>query len=353
LSFSTAFAVTSFSAQVKQSQRIFMAQFLSTKTVSAGIITIVLLFTILGFWWSFAPDTFDVRKNAHDMASAQGHQVVTGYTTTSTLIKVTELMLGKNGGYLTNDVMPPGIFMDNIPAWEFGVLEMSRDLALSMRKDFSRSQSQSLENPQLVQAQPYYNNDNNRWILPSSESRYEKAVEQLYLYQAELGNITNSNTQFYARADNLRDWLKQVEKRLGSLSQKLSASVGSDVINTELAGDSEARQSTPQTPVLRNKTSWFKLDDNFYEARGASWALLHFLKAVEIDFKDVLEKKNATVSLRQIIRELEATQETVFTPVILNGDGFGMLANHSLVMANYISRANAALIELSELLNQG
>jgi hypothetical protein len=77
------------------------------------------------------------------------------------------------------------------------------------------------------------------------------------------------------------------------------------------------------------------------------------LKAVEIDFKDVLENKNATVSVRQIIRELEATQETMFSPVILNGDGFGMLANHSLVMANYISRANAALIELSELLNQG
>jgi hypothetical protein len=105
--------------------------------------------------------------------------------------------------------------------------------------------------------------------------------------------------------------------------------------------------------LTRNKTSWFKLDDNFYEARGASWALLHFLKAVEVDFRDVLENKNATISLRQIIRELEATQETVYTPVILNGDGFGMLANHSLVMANYISRANAALIELSELLNQG
>ena len=173
------------------------------------------------------------------------------------------------------------------------------------------------------------------------------------MYQAELGNVTNSNTQFYARADNLRDWLKQMEKRLGSMSQKLSASVGSDVINTELAGDSKATQSTPQSPVVSNKTSWFQLDNNFYEARGASWALLHFLKAVEIDFKDVLENKNATVSVRQIIRELEATQETMFSPVILNGDGFGMLANHSLVMANYISRANAALIELSELLNQG
>jgi hypothetical protein len=39
--------------------------------------------------------------------------------------------------------------------------------------------------------------------------------------------------------------------------------------------------------------------------------------------------------------------------MILNGGGFGILANHSLVMANYISRANAALIELSEILNQG
>ena len=84
-----------------------------------------------------------------------------------------------------------------------------------------------------------------------------------------------------------------------------------------------------------------------------SWALIHFLKAVEVDFADVLEKKNALVSLRQIIRELEATQETVFSPFILNGSGFGIVANHSLVMANYISRANAALIELSELLTQG
>ena len=78
-----------------------------------------------------------------------------------------------------------------------------------------------------------------------------------------------------------------------------------------------------------------------------------FLKAVEIEFNDVLEDKNALVSLQQIIRELEATQQSVFSPMILNGSGFGMLANHSLVMANYISRANAALIEISELLNQG
>ena len=67
----------------------------------------------------------------------------------------------------------------------------------------------------------------------------------------------------------------------------------------------------------------------------------------------MLRKKNAQVSLQQIIRELEGTQETVWSPMILNGSGFGLLANHSLVMASYISRANAAIIDLRDLLSQG
>ena len=112
-------------------------------------------------------------------------------------------------------------------------------------------------------------------------------------------------------------------------------------------------QSTYTQSNLALKTSWWKIDDVFYESRGATWALLHFLKAVEIDFHDVLEKKNARVSLQQIIRELEASQESIWSPMILNGSGFGMLANHSLVMANYISRANAGLIDLNDLLSQG
>ena len=101
------------------------------------------------------------------------------------------------------------------------------------------------------------------------------------------------------------------------------------------------------------KTPWNKIDDVFYEARGTTYALIHLLKAVEYDFSDVLRKKNALVSLRQIIRELEATQEPVLSPVILNGNGFGLFANHSLVMASYVSRANAALIDLRDLLNRG
>lgn len=330
-----------------------MQQYLNVKWLSAGAAVIFILFWLLSVYWSFEPDVFDVNAAASKQASSTNQQVVTGYTVSNTLIKVTESLLNKSGGYLSNDVTPPSVFMDNMPSWEFGALEMVRDLALAMRKDFSRSQSQSRENPQLTKAQPDLNMNHLSWIIPSAESMYRDSIEQLYLYQADLSDPTMGEAQFFARADNLRDWLKQVEKRLGSLSQKLSASVGQERLNTDLAGDSSARQSTPTSANIVDKTSWWDLDDNFYEAKGASWALIHFLKAVEVDFADVLEKKNARVSLQQIIRELESTQQTVWSPMILNGSGFGMLANHSLVMANYISRANAALIELTELLNQG
>jgi hypothetical protein len=323
-----------------------MEKNLDRRWIIASVSFVLVIIFFLVFYWNSEPDMFDVRADG-------AQKPVTGVTLTNTLHKVGSSLLDKPGGYLSNDVIPPSVFMDDMPSWEFGVLEMVRDLALAMRTDFSRSQSQSLENPNLVVAQPKFNIDHRSWILPSAESQYRDALEAIEIYMLDLQDPTQGDAQFYARADNLRIWLKQVEKRMGSLSQRLSASVGQDRLNTDLAGDPAARQSTPNASQLQIKTSWWDLDNNFHEARGASWALLHFLKAVEVDFADVLEKKNALVSVRQIIRELEATQQTLWSPIILNGSGFGVLANHSLVMANYISRANAALIDLTELLEQG
>jgi hypothetical protein len=264
-----------------------------------------------------------------------------------------ETLLNKRGGYLSNDVLPPSIFLDNIPNWEFGVLVQIRDIARAMRNDFSRSQSQSTEDTDLIVAEPQFNFDNSSWLLPATESEYQDGVDALYRYLNRLQNPGNPEAQFYARADNLKDWLSQVSKRLGSLSQRLSASVGQTRFNTDLAGDAEAQQSTATSNQFAVKTAWSEIDDVFYETRGAAWALVHFLKAIEQDFEPVLQKKNSLVSLRQIIRELEGTQDELWSPMIMNGSGFGLFANHSLVMASYISRANSAVIDLRNLLEQG
>ncbi len=101
------------------------------------------------------------------------------------------------------------------------------------------------------------------------------------------------------------------------------------------------------------RTPWLQIDDIFFEARGTAWALVHFFRAAEFDFADVLEDKNARVSVRQIIRELEASLTPLRSPMVMNGGGYGLFANHSLVMANYLARANAGVINLRELLDQG
>ena len=316
-----------------------------------GVYLLVCVF--LGWWWDKEPDRFDVAAHASLDAANHNRQLVTGYITTATLSEVTRILLEKRGGYLSNDVFPPGVWMDNIPNWEFGVLVQIRDMARTMRLDFSRSQSQSAEDPDLSVAEGNFFFNNSSWVFPQTEDEYRTGRRHLEAYLDRLADPQQANAQFYARADNLKDWLVGVETRLGSLSQQLSASVGKRQLNVDLAGDTAATQSTQAPEETTLKTPWTQLDDVFYEARGQTWALIHLLKAVDLDFQEVLEKKNARVSLQQIIRELEGTQQTIWSPVILNGSGMGLLANHSLVMASYVSRANAALADLRRLLEQG
>jgi hypothetical protein len=308
---------------------------------------VLLLFTVISIYWSRMPDTLWVNRYVDE------ERTVIGYSTTDTLIRVAETMLDKPGGYLSNDRMPPSVFLDNIPNWEAGVLQQVRDLARVIRNDYSRSQSQSKEDEDVRDAEQGFFIDSNSWILPASESEYRKAIDGFRRYRNRLTHNSDSDAEFYARADNLREWLAQVEKRLGSVTRRLGDSVSATRINENLAGDPSAESSNPQADTIYVQTSWWEVDDIFFEARGTAWALVHFFRAAEFDFANVLEDKNASVSVRQIIRELEASLQPLHSPVILNGSGFGFFANHSLVMANYLARANSAVINLRELLDQG
>jgi hypothetical protein len=306
----------------------------------------------LAWWWDEEPDPFVPHEVAAIHAERAGARMVTGYTFSVTLIEMMRALLDKRGGYLSNDLFPPGVWMDNLPNWEFGVLVQVRDASRAMRVDMSRSQSQSAEDRDLSLAEPKFFFDSESWIFPETEDVYGEGIALLESYVTRLGKKEVGGAQFYARADNLRNWLAGVETRLGSLSQRLSSAVGKRQIDLD-AVRGEASGNVPVPSDLEVKTPWLEIDDVFYEARGQCWALVHLLKAADEDFAAVLENKSARVSLQQIIRELEATQQPVWSPVILNGTGFGFVANHSLVMASHISRANAAIIDLRALLSQG
>ena len=316
------------------------------KVTAAIIGVLVIIMCAVMFWASREPDMFWVNR------SANPDNATVGYSTVDTLVRVGETLLNKNGGYLTNDKLPPFLILDNIPSWELGVVNQMRDLGRVMRDDYTRSQSQSKEDPDVAEGAPKFFYDNNSWVFPTTESEYREGITQFRAYRQRLV-AGDPETVFYARADNLREWLSQVEKRLGSLTRRLGNSVARTRINEDLAGEAAAEASGSQPDTVDVRTSWWKTDNIFFEARGTAWALLHFFRAAEFDFAHVLEDKNAEASVRQIIRELEASLAPLRSPMVLNGSGYGLTANHSLVMANYLARANAAVLNLRDLLDQG
>lgn len=322
-------------------------------TLGLFTLTYLIVVLVLGILWSRSPGPFDVHEQALELADGNPSRLVSGAYTTATAIRIAETLLDKPGGYLTNDITPPGVYLDNIPNWEFGALTELRDLSDALRNHFSRAQSQSLEDRDLQVAQPQFNYNSNSWTLPSTESEYREGIRALHRYFKRLSDSKARDAQFFTRSDNLVAYLGMVEKRLGNYAQRLSYAVGQTQFNDALAGDPNAHQSTPTPEQEQRQTPWMQIDDVFFETRGYTWALLHTLQAIELDFEDVLRNKNAQVSIRQIIGKLKETQAPIWSPLILNGTGFGPMANHSLVMASYVARANAAVIDLRRLLEQG
>ena len=317
------------------------------------VVVYLLIAMIVGMYWSSEPDSFSVREHTRATANAMQREPVTGFATTATMIRIAETLLDKPGGYITNDIFPPGLWLDNVPNWEFGVLVQVRDLARAMRQDISRAQSQSSEDADLIIAEPQLHFDSDSWAIPSTESEYRRGITALKRYLDRLSSPDRADAQFYTRADSLNSWLADLETRLGSLSRTLGESVGKASIS-ETVADSEGQDPLDErTDGADVKTDWTKIDDVFYEARGSSWALLHIFRAIEVDFRKVLQDKNATASVKQIIIELEGAQGDMWSPVILNGSGFGIMANHSLTMAAYLSRANAAISDMRALLSRG
>ena len=209
---------------------------------------LAVLFTVnlvLMWVWSREPKPFEMSEVTAQYAAVAGREAVTGVAVVGTLIRLNEGQWNKAGGYISNDIAPPGVFLDNISNFEFGVLQQLRDLASSLRNDFSRSQSQSIADKNLENAQPLLMYSNDRWVVPTTEGKYREANAEFKAYLVRLTDPNQPSAQFYARADNLEAYLRLVEKQLGSLSQRLSASVTHTRHDTDLANDPNATQSTP------------------------------------------------------------------------------------------------------------
>jgi hypothetical protein len=321
---------------------------------SLALLAAVLLVNLaLMLYWGRQPASFDVAERTRTELDAVGGEPVPGVPMTAAMLGVGETLLGKPGGFLHNDRLPPGAIMDNMPSWECGVVMALRDAVQALRDDFTRSQTQSIENLEVKRADLKLAMDPKSWMLPAAEDAYAEGIDALRAY---LTDLAGGRARFYPRADNLAEYLALVEKRLGNFGVRLGAAAGASLgAGQGLPGPAQtAGAAGSMAPAsMPDRFDPGRVDDVFFCARGYSWALLHFMRAAQQDFGTVLADKNAGAQVQRIIHDLKGAIKPMRSPVVLNGGGFGLLANHSLVAASYVARVNASVIDLRMLLEQG
>lgn len=298
----------------------------------AILFLLLLLMLALGAYWSREPGMFPVQPAAPGQARP-------GQVTVKVLERLARGLTEKPGGYLDNDLLPPGSLIDDLPAWERGVLRQLRDLSFIMQVPAARDPLLPPLAPDLVEAASAFGVVPDAWGMPSVEGELARGRAALQRHALQLAGRDGAAVAM--REVQLQRWLQVTQERLDDLAARLNAAQ-----SASLAGRAMVAPGTEQVPA----TSWTQVDDVFFEARGSAWALLHLLKAAELDFVGVLASRHADLGLRAAIHEMEATQQPLWAPVVLNGSGFGVFANHSLVLANYLHRARAELAEVQGLL---
>jgi hypothetical protein len=272
----------------------------------------------------------DVDKKVHGAYFVRTNLALVNYMTTN---------------WMPNDVFWPTVFLDNMPHFQIGLLEVVRYNVRVLRDNLSRMRTTDKLDPDAEAAFTALSNDPYKWWFPSAESKWKVANTHLNSFY---GNLVSGKSHFYARADNLVELLNQYLSLMGGVNTRLINAPRD--IKTTLAVEEEKDQAGPKT-LVDIDIPWRQIDDNFYYAQGVAYALYESFKAIRSDFIDVLTDKNSVQLVDKILEVLGRSQ---FEPLIVfNGDPDSIFANHSLNLSGVFNDARQKINSLTVSLMQG
>ncbi len=248
--------------------------------------------------------------------------------------------------WLPNDIFWPTVFLDNMPNFQIGELEVVRYNVRVLRDNLSRLRTTDKLDPYVDKAFTALSNDPYKWWFPSAESKWKLAYAKLDEYYS---NLLVGDSHFYPRADNLVELLSQYASLMGGVNTRLVYAPGD--VKRVLSIEKGTEKGAPFPRKIEVHIPWHKVDDNFYYAQGVAYALLESFKAIRKDFIDVLTDKNSVPLVDKIIEDLKRCN---FEPLIVfNGDPDSIFANHSLNLSSIFNDARQKVNSLIVALMQG
>ena len=262
-------------------------------------------------------------------------------------VKVNELLMEQmRDNWLPNDLFWPTVFLDNMPSFQIGELEVVRYNIRVLRDNLSRMRTTDKLDRWAEGAFTALSNDPYKWWFPSAESKWQKAQNDLQAYYQGLKKGTSF---FYPRSDNLVELLNQYASLMGGVNTRLINATQRK--GTVLPVMEEDGKGSAGGDLVQLDIPWSQIDDNFYYAQGVAYALHASFKGIRIDFYEVLERKNSLGLTDKIIELLERCH---FEPwVVFNGDPDSIFANHSMNVSGPFNDARQKIYSLTVALQQG
>ena len=248
--------------------------------------------------------------------------------------------------WLPNDLYWPTVFLDNMPKFQLGELEVVRYNVRVLRDSLSRMRTTDKLDQHAEGAFTALSNDPFKWWFPSAEKKWKKASDDLGdFYQ----NLLAGESHFYPRADNLVELLEQYASLMGGANTRLINAPRD--MNEVLTVDDETEDRSEGSRMVDVDIPWYKIDDNFYYAQGVAYALYESFMAIRIDFIDILKDKNSVQLIDKIVEHLGRCD---FEPlVVFNGDMSSIFANHSMNLSGVFNDARQKVDSLIVALKQG
>jgi hypothetical protein len=246
---------------------------------------------------------------ASTLAVIMGHELHTGF------------------GWRPNDffLWGPKVAADNNADRQIGIIMAIRETTRVFKDHLTKVSSNEYD-PNLVAADLDFHYDPQRWIFPSSESKYEDGIRRLRLYVAGLRANPESSAE-----------LNQRSVELVRLFQTW----------TDLLGDAHARLYR-DTRSDGSPIRWWDCDHLFYRSQGYAYVIYHMMKAVRREYAVQIK---ADPVLGKLLDEATVAlgKAAVLTPVVvLNGSPAGIFANHRRNLDAYITEARQKMYSIRE-----
>jgi len=292
----------------------------------------VIIYAAAAFYYYRFSKPFDVPVSGN----------VNGLAYTNTLRIITEEMVDH---WPVNDIaFWPSNLLDNPQNFRLGQLEALRYATRLLRANLSRLRAEDPINPYVDAAYNSFAISPDSIILPRAEFKYNDGLEALTKYATAL---KQNEAQFYARVDTLREVIEEFVILLDAAGQRLRA-VSNESRQTFFDGENDKNPPKFHGKEQANYLSLRQADDAFYYARGIAYVLSHLLVAIQRDFQNVIETRQASELFRAVVPDLEGCQ---FEPwIVIARPQDSMFANHPLNMQAHVVNARQKLRAISNVL---